>query len=93
MHVFIGFVDLRSVSLRSESSQTFLENVETHWLVTGDQNINSQIELVSVDEQGISNIPRDDRQLVNINIVDVINELDSSSLSGIGRLNDPNVLL
>jgi hypothetical protein len=48
---------------------------------------------VSVDQERIGHISRNDRGVVNINIIDVVNDVDTLPLAGIRRLNDPNILL
>ena len=44
-------------------------------------------------QQGIGDIPRDDTSLIDIDIVYVIDDVDSFSLGSISWLDDPNVLL
>lgn len=46
-----------------------------------------------VDQQRVGNIARNDREFIHIHIVYVINQLDTSPLSRISWLHDPNVLL
>ena len=45
-----------------------------------------------IDQKWIGNISGDNGQLINIHIVDVIDQSDTSSLSCISWLHDPNVL-
>jgi len=45
-----------------------------------------------IDQKWIGNISGNNGQLINIHIVDVINQSDTSSLSCISWLHDPNVL-
>ena len=48
---------------------------------------------MTVNQQRIGDVLADDGCLVHIDIVDVINEVYTSSLAGIGRLDNPDVLL
>jgi hypothetical protein len=50
MHVFIVFVNFLGVGLRRETSQTFLEAIDTHRLVRGDEYVNSEVEFMAIDE-------------------------------------------
>ena len=93
MHVLVGLVDLRGVRLGSESCETLLEDVDSHRLVGGDKHIDTQIELVPIDEQRIGHVPRNNGQLVHIDIVYVVDELDASALGSISWFDDPDVLL
>ena len=45
-----------------------------------------------IDQQRISNVSRNDTFLVDINISDIVNDMNSASLTSVGRLDDPNVL-
>ena len=92
MHELVVFVDLGGVGLTCKPGQSFLENVDSEWLVARDEYVNSQIELVTINKQRISYVSANDRQFINIHIVNVVNKHDASSLGSIGRLNDPNVL-
>jgi len=48
---------------------------------------------MAVNQQGIRNILRYNAGLLNINIIDIVNNVDSLALARISRLDDPNVLL
>lgn len=48
---------------------------------------------MAVDQQWIGHVTGNDRELVNINIIDIINQLDTTTLGRVSWLNDPNVLL
>jgi len=47
---------------------------------------------VSINQKRIGNISRNNRKVINIDIVNIIDQIDSLSLRGIGWLNNPNVL-
>lgn len=46
-----------------------------------------------VDQEGVRNVTRNDRKIVDVHIVDIIYEVDSFSLRSIGWFNNPHVLL
>ena len=58
VHVLVSFIDFRGISLRSESSKTLLENINSHWLIRSNKYINSQIELMTINKQRVGHIPR-----------------------------------
>jgi len=93
MHILIILVNFGSVGLTSKPCKPLLENVYPQGFVTGYQNIDSQIELVTIYEQRIGYVSTYNGQLINIYVIDVINQTDSSSLGGISRLHNPNILL
>lgn len=93
MHVLVVLVNLRCISFTSETGQALLEYIDPQGFVTSDENINSQVELMSVDQQGVGHVSRDDRGVVNIDIVDIIHDIDTLALTRVCRLNDPHVLL
>lgn len=92
MHVLVILVDFLRVSLRCKSRQTFLIDVDFKRLITCDDDIDTQVELVSIDEQWICNVLRDDTRLVHIHIIDVIDDVDASALTGIRWFDNPNIL-
>lgn len=72
VHEFVVFIKLRSVGFWSKSSKTFFENIDAQWLVASDQDVNSKVKLVTVDQQRIGNVATDDAEIVNIQIIDVV---------------------
>ena len=80
-------------SLGSESCQALLVNVYAQWLVAGYADVKAQIKLVSVDQQRVSDILRNDACLVDVDVVDVIYKVDAAALAGVCRFDDPNVFL
>jgi hypothetical protein len=58
VHIFIILVEFGSVSLGGESGKTFFVDVDSEWLVAGDDNVDSQIELVPVDQERVCDVPR-----------------------------------
>lgn len=47
---------------------------------------------MAVYQQGVGHISRDYGQLVNIYIIYIVNKADAAALSGIGWLNNPDIL-
>ena len=48
---------------------------------------------MSVNQQWVRNILRDYTSLVHVHVVDVVDDVDTSSLAGVSRLDDPNIFL
>jgi hypothetical protein len=48
---------------------------------------------MSIDKKRVSDVLTDDRGFIDINIVDVIYNLNTSSLAGISGFQNPNVFL
>ena len=92
MHVLVILVDLLRVSLRCKSRQTFLVYVNFKRLVTRDYDIDTQVKLVSVDQQWIGDVLGDDARLVHVDIVDVVDDVDASALTRICWFDNPNIL-
>lgn len=93
MHIFIILINLRCISFTCKSSKTFLEHIYSHRLITCNEHIDSQIELMTIDQQWISNISTDNASFININIINIINNINTFSLRRIGWLHYPNILL
>jgi len=92
MHVLVVFVDLGGIGLTCKPRQSFLENVYSQRLVTRDKHVNSEIKLMTIYQQRIGDVSANNRQFINIHVVDVVNQHDASSLGSVGGLNNPNVL-
>jgi len=60
MHILVIFIDFGGISFTSKSCKTLLEDVNSQRLITGDQNIETQVELVTVYQQRVGNVSRDD---------------------------------
>ena len=93
MHVFVALVDLLSVCFRCKSSQSFLIDVDLHRFVTGNEHVDSKIELVTVNQQWVGDVLADNTCLVDIHVVDVIHKIDTPALAGVCRLHDPDIFL
>lgn len=93
MHASVIFIDLGGVSFWSKSGQPFFEDVHAQRFIRCDENVDSQIEFVPVDQEGVRNVTRNDRKIVDVHIVDIIYKVDSFSLCSIGWFNNPHILL
>ena len=72
MHILIAFVDLLGVGFWRKPSQSFLVDIDFHRLITGNQHIDSQIELMAVNQQWIGNILADYTSFIDVDIVYVV---------------------
>jgi hypothetical protein len=81
VHILIIFVKLGSVCLGCKSCKAFLVNVEPERLVACHHNVDSEVELVPIDEERVGHVPRNHRELIHIQIVDVIYNMDAFSLA------------
>lgn len=81
MHILIVFVDLRSICLRCETGKTLLKHIDTQRLITSYKNIDSQIKFMSIDEKGVGDITRDDRSVINVNVIYIVNNIDTFALT------------
>ena len=48
---------------------------------------------MAVDKQRVRDVLRDDTSLVYVDIVDVITDIDTTALAGIGWLDNPHIFL
>lgn len=93
MHVLVVLVYLRGIGFGSESSQTLLKYVDSQWFITSHEHVDPKIKLVAVDQKWVGDISGDDRRIVNVDIINVIDNVDSLTLAGVCRLYYPHVLL
>lgn len=93
MHKTVVFIDLLRVSLGRKASKTFLEHVNAQRLVASDAHIQPQVELMTVDEERVCNVLRNNRSFVNIYVVDIIHQVNTFALTGVCGLDDPDILL
>lgn len=74
MHILVIFVDLRGVGFRGKSGKALLEDVHPEWFVASNQHVHSQVELVAIDQQWISHVSRNYRELVHIHVVNIVDD-------------------
>ena len=83
VHVFVVFIYFLCVGFRGETSKTFLENIYSEGLIASHAYIDSKVKLVTVNQQRIGDVFTDDTGFIYIDVVYVINDLNSSALAGI----------
>ena len=90
MHKFVVFAAL-FILFSCKSSQTLLKNIDSKWIVTCYNNIDSQIKFKTINQVGIINIPWNNMLIINFKLRNVINEINSSSSWQTIRLNNPQI--
>ena len=93
MDELVAFRLVGRVLLGCKSGQTFFEDVNPQWIDACHEDIDPQIKLVAVDEERVGNIPRNDREIVNIDLCNVINDVNAASSRHVSGLDDPQVAL
>jgi len=56
VHILVLLVDLLGVGFRGETSETFLEDVDSERFVACNDNIDSQVEFMAVDQKRIGDV-------------------------------------
>lgn len=67
-------------------------NVNSERLIACNAHVDPEVEFVTIYEQRISDVLGYHRCFLNVNIVDVVNKVDSFTLTGVGWFKDPYVL-
>jgi hypothetical protein len=67
------------IFLCCESGKAFFEHVHSERIVTGDNDIYSQVELEPIDEEWIVDVPRNHMLLLHFQLADVVNEMNASA--------------
>jgi hypothetical protein len=80
VHELVVLVYLGGVGLTSKPRQSFLEDIYLHGFVAGNQHVNPQIELVPIDQQGVSYVPTDHTGIVHIHIINIVHDVDALAL-------------
>ena len=93
VHIPVVFVELGRVALRCKPRQALLVAVNAQRLVARDHDIDAQIKFVTVDQQRISDVARDDARFVDIELVEGLDDVDSTATRGVCGLHNPNVAL
>ena len=91
VHVFVVFVELCCVCLRCESRQAFFVDIDPQRLVASDDYIYPQVEFVAVNQKRICNVSGYDAEFVDVQIIDIIDYMNSSASAGVTWLHDPNI--
>lgn len=66
MHILIVFVEFSRVSLRGKPCKTLFVDIDSERLIASNDNINSQIKFVPVDQKWIGYISGNNRKFINI---------------------------
>ena len=93
VHIAIVLVELCRIRFWGKSSKTFLKYIYPQRFVWSDHYINSQVKFMTIDEQWVGYVTRDNRHLVNIELIQIFNQMDTPSTRWVGWLNDPHVTL
>lgn len=91
MHVLVIFIELGCVSLRSKSCKTLFVDVDSQRFVAGHNDIDSEIKFVPIDEEWVCNISGDNRKFIYIQVVYIVYDVDSFTLTGVTWLYNPNI--
>ena len=70
MHVLVVLVKLSRVLLRGKPGQALLVYVDSERLVARHDYVDAQVKLVPIDQERISDIARDDRGILNIELIE-----------------------
>jgi hypothetical protein len=93
VHVPVVLVDLLRVGLRGKTGQSLLIDINLHGFITSYEGVDSQIKLVTINQERIRDVLADNRSLIHIHIIDIIHQVDASPLARVGRLHNPYILL
>ena len=93
MHKLILLVNFLSVSFTCKTSQTLLMDINTQRFITSHTYINSQVKLVSINKQWIGDIFTYNGSFIYIDIVDIIYEIDTFTLTTVSWFYYPNIFL
>lgn len=93
VNIFVVLVQFGWIRFWCKPCKTLFEYIYSQWFIWSYNNIDSQIEFVTVDKQRIWDISRNYACLINIKFIDVFNQVDAFSLRRIGRLDNPDIAL
>jgi hypothetical protein len=93
VHVLVRLVDFLRVRFGGEPGKALLENIDSHRLVSSNKHVDSQVELVPINQERVRDVLGDDAGFVDVHVVDIVNEVDATTLACVGRLDNPNVFL
>ena len=91
MHVLVVLVKLSRVLLGGKPGQALLVHVDSERLVARHDYVDAQVKLVPVDQERISDVARDDRSILNIELIKRLNQMNAAAAGRIGWLDDPYV--
>jgi len=68
------------VAFGRKARQSLFKDVDAERLVAGHHYVDSEVEFVAVNEEGVLDVPRNNCGVVHIDIIDVIDNMDAPSL-------------
>lgn len=77
------------VLLSGKAGQAVLVNVDSEWIDGGQGDIDPQVKLVAVDQQGLANVLTHDHLCALRNLIDVLSDEDAFALRRCRWLADP----
>jgi hypothetical protein len=93
VHKLVLFVNFLSIGFTRESSQSFLMHIHSQRLVRSDTNIDSEVKLVPVYQKWICYVFANYRCFFNVNVIDVIDKINTFTLATVRWFDDPDVFL
>jgi hypothetical protein len=83
----------RRIWLTCEPSQPFFVNINSQWLKSRYEDVQSEVELMRVDQQRVVDVARNNTRLILVNVMDIICDVNPPASRHRSRLYDPNVLI
>lgn len=93
MHELVILVYLLRVRYTCKSGEALFVYVDPEWFIGSYQYVYSQIKLMAVDQQWVSYVPTYDREVVKLQVFDVVQEVNAPATTQVGWLHDPYVFL
>lgn len=93
MHVLVVLVELGRVLLGGEARQALLVYIHAQWLVARHDHVDPEIELVSVDEERVRDVARNDRSVIDVELLERLNQVDATTARRVCWFDDPHVAL
>ena len=93
MHVLVVLVELGRVLLGGEARQALLVYIHAQWLVARHDHVDPEIELVSVDEERVRDVARNDRSVIDVELLERLNQVDATTARRVCWFDDPHVTL
>ena len=91
MHVFVVLVELGCIGLRCESREALFIDIHPKRLVASYNYIDSQVKFIAVNKQRVGYISGNNAQFVYIQVIDIVDDMDTSSSTRIAWLYDPDI--
>jgi len=79
VHEFVLLLSVFLVLVRCKSSEAFFVDVYSQRLKTSYKHVYPQIKFTSIYQQRIANIPRDDWMILQADLVNIFNQVNTST--------------